>query len=118
MDELTELKIERFKQQMVFEMRNNSHKGSIEGWDNYDEMMCDLEYHKAKMMMAITTGNIPATKEYIADCANLLMCIGNLFGLYDSELNNELKAHEINRIDLIQSVPIENQAKNHTKIPK
>lgn len=85
MNKHTSRVINRFTDQMIREMQNNSHKGSILEWNNFDNMICELEYHKAKMMLAIRSNDKPAIKEYIADCANILMAIGNLGGLYDED---------------------------------
>ena len=77
--------IERFAKQMQIELEHNNHKGSVLEWNDYIEMIADLEYHKSKMMLAIRSKNKMASKEYIADCANILMAIGNLLRLYDEE---------------------------------
>lgn len=84
MEEL-ETKVERFKNHMLRELKANSHKGSILDFKDFDKIITELEYHKAKMLIAIRCNNKYATKEYIADTANFLFCLGNLGGLYDNE---------------------------------
>lgn len=105
-------KVKRFKDQMITELENNEHKGPITDWDDYNSMICDLEYHKAKMMMAITIGHCPAIKEYVADCANILFAIGNLFDLYESDEPNYFIAHELNRGDMIRMVKVKDQIRS------
>lgn len=75
--------VKRFSDQMLIELINNNHKGSVLDWGDFDNMITDLECHKAKMLIAIRCKNKKAIKEYIADCANILMAIGNKFELYD-----------------------------------
>lgn len=88
---------------MEIELANNSHKGSIYAWKGLYNKIADLEYHKAKMMIAIRTGDKLAVKEYIADCANILLSIGSEIGLYDNETVNsgivtELKEEVFNHV--------------------
>lgn len=89
-------KIRRFADQMQIELDNNIHKGSVFDWKGIKDKIADLEYHKAKMLLAIRTGNKLATKEYIADCGNILMSIGDEIGLYEKESNNNNKCSEVN----------------------
>lgn len=103
MKEEEQLKVERFAKQMLIELQNNSHKGSILDWKGMYEKIADFEYHKAKMLIAMRTGQKMAMKEYIADCANILLSIGDEANLYeedsiDTGLVSELKTEVINYI--------------------
>lgn len=73
---------EAFKQQMLKENKDNSDKGNILEWNNVDEMLVDLEYHKAKLYFAMKSNSVEGVKEYLADCANILLAIGNAWKLY------------------------------------
>lgn len=88
-------KLQRFANQMQIELDNNNHKGSILDWKGISDKIADLEYHKAKMLLAIRTGNKFAIKEYIADCGNILLSIGNELGLYEEESINTGMASEV-----------------------
>ena len=75
--------IKRFADQMQIELDNNLAKGSILKWKGGTrEQLSELEYHKAKLLMAMKVQDFTAIKEYIADCANILMAIGNSYNLY------------------------------------
>ena len=82
MEEL-EYKIEKFKNSMLKELKSNSYKGNILDFKNFNEIITQLEYHKAKMLIAIRCNDKHAIKEYIADSANFLLCLGNLYNLYN-----------------------------------
>lgn len=74
---------EAFKQQMIKENTDNAHKGDILDWDNVDEMLSELEWHKAKLLIAMRDKNPDTVKEHLADCANYLLAIGNAWKLYE-----------------------------------
>lgn len=76
-------KIIRFAEQMQTELYANSHKGNWEEWSNIEEMIAELEWHKAKLLFALKENDKEKCKEYIADCANILLFIGNAGGLYE-----------------------------------
>ena len=82
-------KIERFKSQMIIELDKNSKKGCIFDWKNINDKLIDLEYHKLKLYLAIKEKNLYAIKEYIADCSNILLSIGNEYDLYKSDSVND-----------------------------
>jgi hypothetical protein len=92
-------KIECFKKSMLKELKNNNHKGSILDYLDFDAIITDIEYHKAKLMVAMRLGNKQAAKEYIADTANFLFALGNLGGLYDDDFidTQEDQSFEINK---------------------
>lgn len=98
-------KIKRFAQQMQIELDNNKHKGEIFNWKGIVEKISELEYHKSKMMLAIRMGDKDSIKEYIADCGNTLMSIGDELGLYEQESKNTGIASELKK-DLFNHVPI------------
>ena len=66
-EEKERLIIDRFSSQMLIELQHNRHKGSILHWDDFDNIVTEFEYHKAKIFLAIRCGNSLALKEYIAD---------------------------------------------------
>lgn len=109
-----ETAIRRFADQMQIEMDNNSHKSNMMEWHDFEEMITELEYHKAKMFMALRAKNYNAMKEYIADCANLLLAIGNMHNLYQSESVNNGVCHELNRLDMISEILVSNCSKNQS----
>jgi len=80
-----DIRIERFAEQMQIELIHNQDKGSVFDWKDFDNMIAELEYHKAKMLLAIRGNDKKAVKEYIADTANVLLAIGNLGGLYSED---------------------------------
>lgn len=67
---------------MKIEMQNNAHKGDMTQWTGLERKFVDLEYHKAKLLFAIKEQKKFAIREYIADCANILMSIGIETGVY------------------------------------
>lgn len=79
------IKLETFAKDMENEMDENAHKGEIEDWKDIDNMIVELEWHKAKLMYAMRSENKDAelVREHIADCANILFAMGNSWGLYD-----------------------------------
>ena len=94
------IKVERFKDWMLRELeQNRKNKGSILDFDDLDRIISELEYHKAKMLVAIRCDNRQAVKEYIADTANFLFCLGNVGGLYDDDFEDieEEESIEIRR---------------------
>lgn len=106
-----ELKIQRFASQMSIELEHNRHKGSILWWEDFQPMMSDFEYHKAKMIMAIRQNDKKAVKEYIADCANILLAIGNLGGLYDEPTVDDGECSETEDV-MFKRVPVDTAKTN------
>lgn len=104
------IKVSRFAKQMQIELDNNSHKGSILEWVGIYDKIADFEYHKAKMLIAIRTGDKNSTKEYIADCANILLAIGNEIGLYDKPSKNTGIVSEL-KTELFDHVPAKDPKK-------
>lgn len=79
-------KVLKFAQMMQMELNANEHKGNWEEWNKPKDIYLDLEYHKAKLLTAmIKDKNLKLTQEYISDCANILMCLGNVYGFYDED---------------------------------
>lgn len=83
---------------MLHEMHNNVHKIGFDKL-SYDELISELEYHKAKMMLAIRVDNRQAVKEYIADSANFLLAIGDALDIYSDDFIDipDGNSFEINR---------------------
>lgn len=88
--------LERFKQTMLLELANNSHKGSILDFKDFNAIITELEYHKAKLFIAIRIKDKKAIQEYIADTANNLVALGNLFDLYSEDIVDDGKVCELN----------------------
>lgn len=88
-DQLTSLstgihpKIAWFARDMQAELRQNAHKGNWEGWGTPESMLLELEYHKAKLLIALRDKKPDLIREYLADCGNFLLFIGNHHGLYE-----------------------------------
>jgi len=82
-------KIEKFKKEMIYELIDNTHKGNWEEFINSPEIHQELEYHLIKLRNAENEnyhskdGAKDKIKEYIADCANLLLMLGNSYRLYE-----------------------------------
>lgn len=73
---------ESFKQSMIKENNDNAHKGNILDWYNIDEMLSELEWHKAKLLFALKDKDSARIKEHLADCGNFLVAIGNACEVY------------------------------------
>ena len=103
-----ESKIERFKESMLTELKKNDpQKGSILDFTHFESIVTELEYHKAKMLMAMRMDNKQAVKEYIADTANFLFAVGNIGGLYEDNFPDvsDNESFEINKdIEVFQKV--------------
>lgn len=109
------LKLQEFTNQMKVQLENNSHKGTIFDFKNFESIITELEYHKAKMFLAIRTKEWGAVKEYIADQANFLLALYNMFDLYD--LDNSNIAYEINKqASMFIIKPIDEQSKDQSII--
>lgn len=76
-------KIDKFKEQMQIELDANSHKGNWEDFVSSPEIHKELSHHIFKLQKAEEANNKKDIKEHIADCANILMMLGNGYGLYD-----------------------------------
>ncbi len=94
-------KIKNFAIQMEMELDNNRTKGCIFEWDGTREKISELEYHKAKLLLAMKVRDEKAIKEYIADCANILLAIGNEYGLYDLTPSTS-NTHSVLQVDILQ----------------
>lgn len=75
--------LQEFKEDMQTELYANDHKGDwrkfINGWD----IILELDHHEKKLYQAIHDKDKKLIREHIADCANLLMMLGNAHGLYE-----------------------------------
>lgn len=79
-------KVLNFAREMQKQISINTELGKTtwEEWGNIKEILVDFEYHKAKAIMALKEDNIRALQEYLADCGNILMFLGNACGMYTS----------------------------------
>ena len=77
------IKIEKFAEQMQIELEENSHKGNWENFKDTNEIDIELEYHLTKLRLSVKQKDKERIKEYIADCANLLLMLGNSYELYE-----------------------------------
>lgn len=108
--------IERFKENMLLELKKNNHKGSILDFNDFNSIITELEYHKAKLFLAIRVKNKGAIREYLADTANYLLALGNLFNVYDDEDIID-KCFEINKdVELFREIDVENKSLNQKLI--
>lgn len=104
--------LETFKKDMQSELNKNSHKGSILNFKDFNAIITEFEYHKAKLFLAIRTDNKGAIREYLADCGNYLVTIGNYCKVYDKEYDENF-AYELNKeVELIKKVDIKNQSRD------
>lgn len=91
-----EEKIDHFALNMKQELENNrSSKGDISSWKGIQAKVADFEYHKAKLIMAIKEDNQEAIAEFIADCGNILLAIGDEYNLYETPRVNEEKTQKM-----------------------
>lgn len=108
--------IKTFADDMISELRKNQHKGSILDFKNFEEIITELEYHKAKLFLAIRVKNTGAIREYLADTGNFLIAIGNLFKVFD-EPRNETQCFEINKqTDMFITKSVDDQSKDQKLI--
>lgn len=77
--------VKLFAIEMQKELDANNNKGNWELRRDVNLHLIELEYHKAKLLIALRAVDKPAVKEYLADCANLLMFIGASGLLYKEE---------------------------------
>lgn len=95
---VTTPQVQIFAQQMEKELATNSHKGDWRTWKDLPEMLWELEYHKAKLLKAINDNDKDMVREYIADCANILMFMGNAGHVY-SVSGLEVSTYDITESD-------------------
>lgn len=76
-------KIQKFAEVMQIEIDNNSHKGNWEEFTDKENIISELYYHLGKLENVIYNDDKELIKEYIADCSNILMMLGNSYKLYD-----------------------------------
>ena len=85
-----ESKLTKFSVEMHKELLANSNKGDWEEFLDVYEIMNELDYHIEKLYDKVSNvGRRVVTseelKEHIADCANILLFLGNAYGLYDEK---------------------------------
>ena len=103
--------IKIFGNMMLNELVKNIHKGSILDFRDFNQIITEFEYHKAKLFIAIRTNNKDAIKEYLADCGNYLLCLGSLLEVFDNDLLEDCT--ELNKeVDIFIKVKVNQQSKN------
>lgn len=108
--------IQTFADDMISELRKNSHKGSIIDFKNFEQVITELEYHKSKLFIAIRMKNKGAIREYLADIGNYLITIGNIFDVYSDE-RNENECFEINKeVEIFITKKVDEQSHNQKLI--
>lgn len=103
-------KILNFARTMEIELANNDHKGDVFKWRGISDKLIDLEYHKAKLLIAIKANDKVAIQEFLADCANTLLSIGNEYRLYDQLPVDSPTATTI-KDDIFHHMPIDEAKK-------
>ena len=108
-------KVLRFANEMQNQLDINSHEPHKSNWEEFKnilDIVFEIEYHKSKLFLAIKENDLVAIKEYVADTANCLMFLGNVYSLYDNDdLNSvmvQMKSGIFNHVSI--NTPI-----NHTK---
>lgn len=77
-------KVVEFCKIMQHELDNNSHKGDWETFLNRDSILSELYHHLNKLEKTYFSDQNPERmKEYIADCANILLMFGNSYNFYN-----------------------------------
>lgn len=71
-----------FASDMNQELENNKHKGDYKNFTNKKDILSELDYHINKLKAAIENDVDFEIKEYIADCGNILMFLGNSYNFY------------------------------------
>lgn len=83
-------KIQIFAEKMQIELDNNSHKGNWEDFTDYRVILKEFGHHYNKVIITLkeSMNDIAFENlmtEHIADCANILMFLGNSFNLYNKK---------------------------------
>ena len=78
-------KLEVFKECMAREIKlNEVHKPEFLTCGlSVHEIIGELEYHKAKALVAARCNNKIALREYLADVANYLLLLGDYYEVFD-----------------------------------
>lgn len=81
-------KIQVFAEKMQQELDNNSHKGNWEEFTDYKAILKEFGHHYNKILITLDESRSHVNfenlmVEHIADCANILMFLGNSFKLYE-----------------------------------
>lgn len=85
--------IENFSHEIKRQIELNSDKGNLLEWNDIGHILYELDYHKAKLLIAIKQNNPYAIKEYIADCASILLALGNCYGIYNEKDTTKTKVN-------------------------
>jgi hypothetical protein len=76
-------KILKFAIRMEVELYENSRKGDWNTFKDEDEILKEFDHHYNKLKFALNNNDPMMIKEYIADCANNLLFLGNSRNLYE-----------------------------------
>ena len=74
---------ERFRQRMEVELiANTQRKGDFLAWkpERFEEVLQEVDYHLAKLDLALSVGNKEQISEYAADVGNFMAKIEDLYG--------------------------------------
>ncbi|MCL5997077.1 MAG: hypothetical protein M1546_13620 [Chloroflexi bacterium] len=84
--------VRAFTDDMEHELRANEYKGE---WKHCtpEYLLGELKYHLSKMETAIQQGHRARTREYGADCGNLLMMLLDVYGLLPRNASDPPKRH-------------------------
>jgi len=76
-------KIVEFAKVMQHEINENERKGNWEEFQHRDSILSELYHHLNKLEKTYFGDQNPdEMKEYIADCANILLMLGNSYNFY------------------------------------
>jgi hypothetical protein len=79
-------KIQKFAEAMQKEISDNSRKGDWETFTDKNSIWSEFFRHLNKLETVCLNEEDPKlVKEYIADCGNILMMLGNAYKLYENE---------------------------------
>jgi hypothetical protein len=79
-------KIQKFAEAMQKEIDDNSRKGDWETFTDKKGIWSEFFHHLNKLETVCLNEEDPKlVKEYIADCSNILMMLGNAYKLYENE---------------------------------
>lgn len=79
---MKENKLNNFLSIMKRELIKNSNKGDWEKYLDEKDIIKELYYHLNKLEYSLENNDAILIEEYIADCANILLFLGNSKNLY------------------------------------
>lgn len=75
-------KIKQLTQLMETELYMNRYKGNWEDVKDTDYIFKEFQHHFNKLQTAIKENDKVKQKEYLADCSNFLLMLGNALDLF------------------------------------